>query len=410
MKAHDPNEKAATNLSEFPRIKREQPQIENRYDLVLLLASLFIAIGVMLGVNATLPGEDTTRNFMVFFVGVVAGTLSFAANKAAFHVGSKLASRGDRTAIALCLGWFVFLGGTVGTIGFTGVSYEIIEAAELRAPLTAIETTKRNLTTIGSQSSGVAQIVEAARSDIEGFITCEIQRGCISGRPGIGSQVSELQRIVARFQTFERSVSGSQRDRSGLLVRLSKLAAEYEERLSQSGVGAANRAKLLSIYSRAQPLLADLATASPTVSMRALVGELRNFRAASGGGRIDLASRLRDHGDRIEAALPEPVAETGSLPPFPKPSGIAAGWKHLDLTWPYAVLLFGLELIVVVLWVMLVRRFVALREAQAETVEYDRDDDDIASPADDGLRTRRGVIIGAANPSRRNGIDQGRQV
>ncbi|MEL6227067.1 MAG: hypothetical protein AAFR01_08620 [Pseudomonadota bacterium] len=406
MKPGDKNERNETDLSAYPKIRRTEPQIENRYDTLLLFASLFIAIGVMLGVNATLPGEDSIRNAMVLFVGIVAGTLSFAANKAAFHVGSKLAARGDRMALALCLSWFVFLGGNVGTIGFTGVSYEIIEAAELRVPLTAIETAKSNLTTAGSQTRGVSEVVSAARSDIEGLVACEIRRGCISGRSGVGRQVSELQRIVARFRTFERSVSGAGRDRTSLLARLSKLSSQYEERLSQGGVGAANRAELLSIYSRAQPLLAELGAASPMASIGALVGELRSFRTSGNRGRIDLSSRLRDHADRIEATLPTGGEANATLPPFPKPSGIAAGWKHLELTWPYAILLFGLELIVVVLWIILVRRLVALQDAQAAAADHKVDEyDDEDHPLNGGGSSRRGPTIGGSKRSGPNGSD-----
>ena len=117
-----------------------------------------------------------------------------------------------------------------------------------------------------------------------------------------------------------------------------------------------------------------------------------------------MSARLRNHADRIEAVLPEAVAETEALPSFPKPSGVAAGWKHLDLTWPYAVLLFGLALIVVVLWVILVRRFVALREAQASVQATDGEVPD--STTEIGLRTRRGVMIGPTRPAGSNGVDR----
>ena len=392
----DDNDK--TDLRAFPPIAREEKTIEGQYDWILLLISLFIAISVTLGVDATLPGDDTARNFMVLFVGVVAGTLSLAANKSAFYVGAKLASRGDRLAIALCMGWFLLLGGTVGTIGFTGVSHGIVSTADLRKILVAIERAKDSLLASGNRGSGAVAVVAAARSDIESLIACETRRGCISGRTGVGRQVAELRSIAARLRNSERGFSKSQRSRTTLASRLAKLAADYEEQLGESGATPKNRAALLKIYSQARAVLNDLAGQTNAATVTALVSDLRGFRSSNGVGRINLSARLGDHADRIEAALPASETAELALPAFPGPIGVAAGWQHLDKAWPYAVLLFGLELIVIVLWFILVRRFIALREylAKVEAAEAK------ASKGNGVIEGDHGPWIGTKRPGRRN--------
>ncbi|MEL7543913.1 MAG: hypothetical protein AAGJ70_09075, partial [Pseudomonadota bacterium] len=324
-----------------------------------------------MGVEATLPGDDIARNFMVLFVGVVAGTLSFAANKVAFHVGSKLASRGDRIAIALCAAWFIGLGATVGTIGLTGVGHDIVAAEQLRRPLVAMERAKDRLLSSGSQTSGIGSLASAASSDIDSLVSCEIRGGCISGRSGVGRQVSELRSIASRLRAFERTFEGSKRKRSSYAARLAKLAADYEEQLGVGGASPKNRAALLKIYSQARAVLTDLEGETNGAAIGALVSELRGFRSRNGVGRINLSARLRQHADRIEEALPTLGRSEIELPSFPGPVGITAAWGHLDKVWPYALLLFGLESIVIVLWIMLVRRLVAWREhlAQLESVE-----------------------------------------
>jgi hypothetical protein len=72
---------------------------------------------------------------------------------------------------------------------------------------------------------------------------------------------------------------------------------------------------------------------------------------------------LRGHADRLERALETVTTVKVSLPPFPAPAGLLVGWQRLDLTLPLAVILFGLEVILVVLWCLQVRDFIARRRS-----------------------------------------------
>lgn len=109
--------------------KHEPParKPEERFDTFLFVISIGVFFSVLMGMNSVLDGEGVARNALVLFVGALAGTFSLQANKASFHTGSKLAAAGDRFTITLVIWWFVLMATVVGTIGFGGVSREMVE-------------------------------------------------------------------------------------------------------------------------------------------------------------------------------------------------------------------------------------------------------------------------------------------
>lgn len=351
-------------------LEPEKPhrEIENRFDGQLPFISIAIVISTFLGLNSTVPGDDVTRQLLVLFVPIALGGLSYVANKACFHHGSKLAASGDWLAITLVLGWFLLMGATVGTIGFAGVSRDIVEAEKLRAPVQHMAKASRLAAEGAAEANSVLPLISGGAGDISGIAACESSTGCVSGKRGRGAMVEQLETLASRFQDIERTYGRAEKGRNELVQKLERLTSAYEAQLNQGGASGANRAKLLEIYNQAQNLMTDLANVVPTAATQGLVSELRSTPTPPARpGRIDVGARLRGHADRLEQALANVSAVKVALPPFPSPSGLTVGWERLDLTAPLAVVLLGLEAIVIVLWSLLVRDFIARRRSSKKS-------------------------------------------
>jgi hypothetical protein len=360
---------------------------EHRYDFVFPSVSFAIFLSVFLGLHSTLPGGGIARNVLVLFVAMVAGSLSFVANKAAFHLGAILASSGDRAATALVIAWFSLMAVTVGTIGFAGVSHEIVEAANLREPGTHMADANRAVSEAAADGKQVLPLIAGGKSDVSDIAEREFRSGAVSGRAGPGPTVDRLRALAARFAAVEQAYVAADRPRAALIGKLETLTAKYEEQLNVGGAAGSNRAKLVAIYSQAQSLVTEIANVVPTAAARGLVSELRSTPTPTAiPGRIDVEAHLRGHADRLERALETVTTVKVALPPFPAPAGLMVGWQRLDLTLPLAVLLFGLEVILVVLWCLQVRDFKARRPSVRQRgIDTDPDDPPVgAALPDDG--------------------------
>ena len=352
---------------EYPDIEQVEVGPEHRYDNPLLLISIGVFFSVLMGMNSALDGGDVARNALVFFVAALSGGLSLIANKAAFHIGSKLAAAGDTLAILLVAGWFTLMAAVVGTIGFGGASRDLVSAAQLRAPIVAMTDASRIVAEAALDGNAVAPLLESAADDFLGVSSCERNKGCVSGRRGSGTVVASLENIAAKIRGVSRRFKTSDRRRSDLAKQLDALVSKYEEQLSTGGVSGESRAALLGIYTQAQSLTTELSGVVPTVAAAALVSEMRGLSVpAARRGRIDVGARLRKHAEQLETVLGTTKSERIALPPFPAPSGLAVGWERLDITWPLALVLFGLELILIVLWLLMVRDFRARRKAAVQ--------------------------------------------
>ena len=74
--------------------------------LSVLIATGLVASLLILVFMSSMLGVVLADNVLVLFVALVAGGLSFVANKAAFHQGAILSASGDRVATALVVAWF----------------------------------------------------------------------------------------------------------------------------------------------------------------------------------------------------------------------------------------------------------------------------------------------------------------
>lgn len=365
--------------------------IEHRHDKFLPVPSVIGGVTVAMGLEAVLPGAGIAKSLKVLLGGASAGVLSYFANKSLFHTGSKLVATGDRLTLLVAALWFIAMGGVFGTISFTGVSFGIVEGAKLRKPIAHITDGSRRAGETSSGAKRIVPLISAAGADMRAIATCEQQFGCWSGRRGRGPQVAQLEALAQKFDHVERLFSQADRKRAKLVEKLEEVASRYEAQLASGGVSGKNRAALLKLYGEAQTLMTELVNLMPTSAVQGLIGELRGLNVPPARtGRIDVGSRLRSHAVKLEEVLGAFEAATVALPPFPEPSGIAAGWNRLDLTWPLAMLLFGLELILILLWVILVRdiavRLKALR-LQSSLSDDDSDEDPPPSaPAPTGRR------------------------
>ena len=365
MSEHDTDDGPYIHMKKnYPDVEKPTGGPENRFDNWLPWISFAVFLSVLFGNLSSLPGEGAQTKLLAIFVAALAGGLSYIANKSAFHTGAKLAASGDSWAIVLVVGWFALMGVTVGTIGFAGVSHEIVEAEKLRAPVRHMAQASREVGEAAAEAKRIVPLISAGQSDIAGIAACEATAGCVSGRRGRGPTVARLEGLAGRFKSIERIYDRAEKRRSELVAKLETLTGKYEAQLSEGGVAGGNRAKLVAIYSQAQSLVTEIANVVPTAAAQGLVSELRAMPApAAKPGRIDVGARLRGHADRLEEALQATSSVKVALPPFPSPSGLTVGWQRLDLTAPLAVLLFGLEAILVVLWSLLVRDFIARRRS-----------------------------------------------
>jgi len=353
--------------AQYPDIEPADVGPEHRYDTPLLLISIGVFFSVLMGMNSALDGGDVARNALVFFVAALSGGLSLIANKAAFHIGSKLAAAGDKPVISLIAGWFMLMTTVVGTIGFGGAAKDLVESAELRTPIAHMTNASRSVAEIALDGNAVVPLIESAANDFQGVADCERRTGCATGRAGNGSVVASLENIATKIRGVSRQFKTSDRRRADLAKQLDALVSKYEEQLSTGGVSGESRAALLGIYTQAQSLTTELSGVVPTVTAAALVPEMRGLSVpAARRGRIDVGARLRKHAEQLEAVLGTTKSERITLPPFPAPSGLTVGWERLDITWPLALVLFGLELILIVLWLLMVRDFRARRKAAAQ--------------------------------------------
>lgn len=330
--------------------------IEHRHDRFLPIPSVLAGVGVAMGLSAALPGEGVAHNFNVLMGGISVFALSLFANKGLFHTGSKLAAAGDHFTIGVACAWFTTMAAMVGTMGFTGLTHEITSGARLRAPVVAMTEASRSVGQDAASAKRLMPLVTAGKSDMSGLESCEISGGCVSGRKGRGTTASQLRALSEKFAAIERQYVAADRKRSELSAKLEGLVGEYEATLGRYGGSTEGRARLLAIYAKAQSLATEIGNVMPTAAVEGLIGDLR--RMQSGGrnkGPVDLVARVRSHADQLEGALGNIKSGGANLPPFPERPGIASGWERLDLTWPLAILLFGIEGVLLVLWLVLVR-------------------------------------------------------
>ncbi|MBU2580259.1 MAG: hypothetical protein KJ622_00880 [Alphaproteobacteria bacterium] len=347
--------------------KKPYQGIEHRHDGILWFPSAAAGASVALGMNAIVPGSGVAHNANVLLVGVSTFAISYIVNKTLFHTGSKLAATGNKPTIALSAGWFATMAGVFGTISFTGLSHEIVEGAKLRDPAAAMSRAAREVGETTAAAKRVVPLISSARGDMQAIASCEENSGCVSGRRGRGSEVAALEALSAKFASVEKLYGQADRKQADLAAKLQKLASSYEEQLTRGGVGGQSRSKLLAIYDQAQGLATELANVVPTSAANGLANEMRRLAVGTpAGGRIDVGARLRAHADQIEDAIAGIMVTSVTLPPFPPPSGMASGWERIEETWPLALLLFGLEGVLIVLWAMLVfdirARLAALRQ------------------------------------------------
>lgn len=347
-------------LEDLSRDYRQAPAktvgIVHRHDTILPVPSAIAGITVGLGLNALLPGGGASHNLTVLLGGVSAFALSLFVNKALFHTGSKLAASGDRITVFLASIWFTAMASVFGTISFTGVTHDMNEAADLRGEITHIATASRVANETALSANRLSPLISGSAADIRAISNCEKRVGCASGQSGPGPLAATLDALADKLDANGRLYANGERKRKALAAELEGLASQYEARLSSHGVSAANRAALLKIYDRAQAIATELGNVVPTAAARALAGDLKRIQVGPARpGLIDVAARLRSHATEIEKALQDVPTNQIVLPPFAPPSGIARGWERLSDTWPLAVFLFGVEGLVIMLWVLQVR-------------------------------------------------------
>ena len=351
-------------LVRYPKTRPRQKRPEHQFDFVLIFISLIIAISIGYALHAVLPSGGIERTLQVLFGGAAAGLLSYIGNKLSIHKGALLAARDDGAAIIAVTTWFLSFGLMVGTLSFTGLSYKIVRDASLRSPVQEIEKLSRDVNRISIVAKQVSPILQSGKTDIDGVIRCEIEAGCVSGKRGTGPEVAKLQQIVGKFDGILRQFQVADRNRARLASTLNGLARQYEKTLNASGTSwGEKRSELLAVYSRAQRVAIEIENVIPTSAAKALVGDLRNLSVAPAKpGRIDLAEKLRAHANGLENALGDGSKRSVALPPFPPPPGIAAGWQRFDLTWPLAIFAYLLEFVVLFVWFIVYRQYLAIQD------------------------------------------------
>jgi hypothetical protein len=375
MKKHDPEIDLFRQMNEtHPGPDHKPSGPENRFDSVFPFLCFCAAISTYFGVTSVLPGEGPSHALLKIFLSGLAGGLAYIGHKAAFHLGAKQAAAGDVVSGGICVGWFLTLTAVVGTIGFAGVSRDIVEDAIARKPAAQIVTASRM---IGSSTENAKDVVPRLRNmaqEYAGFARCEL-KGCVSGRPGRGPEVATLQALSEKFTHVVRLFERADAPQKALAKRLEKLASKYEAALNKGGATGPNRAVLVGILAEVQTVAIEADRALPRSAVRGLTRDLRGLASSfPTAGRIDVAGRMRQHADALEVAVP--ATREIVLDPMPEPSGITVGWRRLDLTWALMVFIYGLELVALILWSLLVRDFVRGRRAAAKANERDGSNDD----------------------------------
>ncbi len=384
--------------------------IEHRHDAFLNFYSLIAAVTVALAMLTLSVGTGPSEMLKVLIAGVLTWFVSFYVNKALFHTGSKLAATGNPFVLALAACWFVLMGSVYGTISFTGQAHNYVEGQTLRQPIAALEAIVREAQEAVVAAKGVGPAVAAVETGAKGLSECEARSGCVSGRAGRGRLVGALEEIASKGAAVRRQYIAAERKADAIVKDLQKVAADYERQLSDGGVTGANRAELLAIYGRGQALVTKLKGVMPTQAALGLANELRRVQVGSGRrARIDVAARMRAQADQIEQAVQAIRTGQTDLPPFPNPGGITSGWERIEDTWPYAVLIFALEGVLIVLWGLLVLDLRARLTAQRLNRRDSDDDDDLPTapapvtgpsgptPALPAGRRRNPQIVGHSN-------------
>ncbi len=368
---------------EYPGQEEKPTGPEHRFNTAIKLLAGGAAISTYFGVTAILPGQGVSHTALTLFLPVLTGGLTYLGHKATFLLGAKQAAAGDMVATALCVGWFTLNTVVVGTIGFAGVSRDLVESAVARKPAQEIVAVSRSIGEQAGVAKGVVPLMRKAGAEFQGYATCELQ-GCYSGRPGRGPEVATLTSLAQKFGHVVGLFAQADAPQKARAKRLENLASTYEAALTKGGATGANRAVLVRLYSEAQSLATQAAAGLPMTAVLGLARDLRGLAPSfSQGVRVDVGGRMRAVADELEQAIP--AKRQFVLAPFPEPSGISVGWRRLDLTWALMVFIYGLEALAFVLWVLLVRDFVrgrraAERASRKSVRPSDHDDNVIGGP------------------------------
>ena len=372
-------------VKKYPLKEKPRKRPEQQFDLVLVAISGIVGGSAAYALNTVLPGAGTEQTMLVGFYFFAIGLLSYLGNKVSLHKGTLLAARGDTLAIVGVVAWFIAFGIMVGTLAFTGMSYKIVRNAVLRDAGTAIATVARDVDRTSRAAKQIIPVLISGQSDIDGIVVCERLSGCVSGRPGVGREVTKLNQIAGKYGALFKQFKVADRNRTRYADRLTALSREFERTLNHAHKNWGDkRAALVAIYAKAQRLAGEIEAVMPIAATRGFVSELRSLQVAPARpGRTDVEAELTRHADRLEEVLAKLSSASVALPPFPNPPGIAAGWDKLELTWPLAVFAYLLECAVLYLWFSVYREYVAYQDWLRLNSTRNRDDDDDDDDDDD---------------------------
>ncbi len=333
---------------------------KNRFDFKdYALPCFALATGAMVGLSAPQliepVGWSGWLKIGVFTAG--AGLVSYVVNRHAVEDGAELASRGFLWAGFVSVSSVLIVGGGLFASTYAGLTIDRVNDLKLQKNGQALAVYIENVHSGAARLSSIAPPLQAAASDIDLHLACELDESCLSGRGngGRGRVTRALEPVAKRAHEIAAQIAQSGETRNVSLTRINRLVGNYQLVAGDEALSRKDKRQKLSRHdSEIKQEAASLKELLPVSMVKAYADELSKGLSIDGRPEAtrNVSALLGRHGAALSASLDAMPEAKSTAPSFPDKAGVSATFSYIGHFIPIAALTAVIELIMpLTLWV-----------------------------------------------------------
>lgn len=320
-----------TNAKVEPKIrKKEKPEY---FLLVLMLLPIFaglLAFWAMFNLHLEVSAGVI---FKAAMIGIVVGLVSYCINRFAIDWGAELTASGLPIAGVFSVFSILAVGVCLWFFSFAGIVLPDVRVLRLEDHGQALSKYAELQNDKAAQAMRIVPVIMAAGSDLAYHETCEVERGCISGRGGGAGTLSRIvgEKAVRANDISEQLNEGTERLQTHL-TKINELLADYRSTLSDTELPLHKRRQsLLNIDAEFGQVIASLNESIPVSLMTAYAEELTTPVTIPNrpGATRAVNGLLAKHGQALKSVLLTLVNEPIERPTFPAKAGLSDTLEYI---------------------------------------------------------------------------------
>jgi hypothetical protein len=324
--------------------------------LIIPLSAISTGALTMLAAPELLNASSATDWLKVGFVGLAAGFVSYVVNDKAINAGAELSAKGFKLAALASVVPIVLVGMSAAIFSYSGLVLGEVDDLNRQEHAQALRGYVADVNAHVVQSVQLKPTIDAAASDINRGLACEVTEGCLSsGTGGKGSVYRTVYPFATRANEISVQLESIEKVRRDELARANVLIGQYETLLSDSQLTLEERERLLARKSaEVKDRVESLRQTLPASFFASYANELQSGISLPDKPEAmrNVNSMLKRNGLSIENALEVLKPDRSVSPAFPAKSGVSEAIERLEHFWPIAMLTFAVELTIpVVMWV-----------------------------------------------------------